>query len=49
MFKSEAKRQIAALLADVKPWDKLTEAQEAELHRLKDIAFPGGIPLPRII
>ncbi|AHJ88578.1 hypothetical protein Jolie1_078 [Mycobacterium phage Julie1] len=48
MSKAAAKRELMALVGSVKPWETFTEAQQAEVDRLKAIAFPNGIPLPRI-
>lgn len=48
MSKAAAKRELLALVASIKPWDVTTDEQQREIDRLKAIAFPNGIPLPRI-
>lgn len=49
MTRAEAKRQIDAIIAMYpKPWDVIPDATQAELSRLTRIAYPNGIPLPRI-
>lgn len=48
MSKSAAKRELLALVGKYKPWDRISDADQAEINRLKTIAYPTGIPLPRI-
>lgn len=49
MSKAAAKREIDQIMFLYgKPWDVIPAATEERLHELKLIAYPGGIPLPRI-
>ena len=48
MSKAAAHRELMALVGSIAPWEQPTDAQQAEIDRLKAIAYPNGIPLPRL-
>jgi hypothetical protein len=48
MSKAAAKRELLALVASIPVWEEPSAVQQAEIDRLKAIAFPNGMSLPRI-
>lgn len=49
MTRAAAKRRIDELVAQYsKPWDVMPHDVSAELATLVPIAYPNGIPLPRL-
>lgn len=48
MSKATAKREIDRILSQYKPWDVIPDDVQDEIHNLAAIAYPDGIPLPRL-
>lgn len=48
MSKAEAKRRIASLLDAQDKWAPAPQEVQNQIHELVKIAYPNGIPLPRL-